>query len=184
MFIHNLILGAVVAVIVWYLDLQLHMQSVPITTKVVSLKPIHGEVYSIQHYMIKFVSNLQQVGGFLWVLRFPPPKNWPPRYNWNIVESGVKYHKPTHFYYNISEVQIDESTVQQLAEMGFNIEGCKRAVYNTNNSGVEAAMNWVMEHMEDAGNDLLYCMIFVETPPPIIGIPSYKATHISNTLIL
>ena len=48
------------------------------------------------------------------------------------------------------EVQIDESTVQQLAEMGFNIEGCKRAVYNTNNSGVEAAMNWVMEHMEDA----------------------------------
>ena len=24
------------------------------------------EVYSIQHYMIKFVSNLRQVGGFLW----------------------------------------------------------------------------------------------------------------------
>jgi len=21
--------------------------------------------------------------------------NWPPRYNWNIVESGVKHHKPT-----------------------------------------------------------------------------------------
>jgi hypothetical protein len=108
---------------VWYLDLQLHMQSVPITTKVVSLKPIHGEVYSIQHYMIKFVSNLQQVGGFLWVLRFPPPKNWPPRYNWNIVESGVKYHKPTHFYYNISEVQIDESTVIKtvLPDMRCNI---------------------------------------------------------------
>jgi hypothetical protein len=32
-----------------------------------------GEVYSIQHYVIKFVSDLQQVGGFLWVLRFPPP---------------------------------------------------------------------------------------------------------------
>jgi len=29
---------------------------------------------------------------FIQVLRFPPPKNWPPRYNWNIVESGVKYH--------------------------------------------------------------------------------------------
>ena len=29
-------------------------------------------VYSIQHYMIKFVSDLQQVGGFLWVLRCPP----------------------------------------------------------------------------------------------------------------
>ena len=23
-----------------------------------------------------------QVGGFLRVLRFPPPINWPPRYNW------------------------------------------------------------------------------------------------------
>ena len=26
-----------------------------------------------QHYVIKFVSDLWQVGGFLWVLRFPPP---------------------------------------------------------------------------------------------------------------
>ena len=40
-------------------------------TKVVSLNPIHGEVYSLQHYMIKFVSDLRQVGGFLWVLCFP-----------------------------------------------------------------------------------------------------------------
>jgi hypothetical protein len=33
-----------------------------------------GEVYSIQHHdVIKFVSDLRQVGGFLWVLRFPPP---------------------------------------------------------------------------------------------------------------
>jgi len=44
----------------------------PITTKVVSLNPAHGEVYSIQHYVIKFISDLQQVGGFLWVLWFPP----------------------------------------------------------------------------------------------------------------
>jgi hypothetical protein len=27
----------------------------------------------IQHYVIKFVSDLRQVGGFIWVLRFPPP---------------------------------------------------------------------------------------------------------------
>jgi hypothetical protein len=42
------------------LDLQLpvHVQSVPFTTKVVSLNPFHGEVYSIQHYVIKFVSDL------------------------------------------------------------------------------------------------------------------------------
>jgi hypothetical protein len=49
------------------------VQSVPITTKVVSANPVHGEVYSIQHYVIKFVSVLRQVGGFLQVLRFPPP---------------------------------------------------------------------------------------------------------------
>jgi hypothetical protein len=30
------------------------MQSVPITTKVVSFNPADDEVYSIQHYVIKF----------------------------------------------------------------------------------------------------------------------------------
>ena len=29
----------------------------------------------VQHYVIKFVSDLRQVGGFLRVLRFPPPIN-------------------------------------------------------------------------------------------------------------
>jgi hypothetical protein len=37
------------------------------------LHPAHCEVYSIQHYVIKFVSDLRQVGGFLRVHRFPPP---------------------------------------------------------------------------------------------------------------
>jgi len=32
-----------------------------------------GEVYSIQHYFIKFVCHLRQVDGFLHVLLFPPP---------------------------------------------------------------------------------------------------------------
>ena len=59
--------------VVWYLDLQLPVQSVPITTKVVSLNPVHGKVYSIQHYVIKFVSDLRQVGNFFQVLPFPPP---------------------------------------------------------------------------------------------------------------
>jgi hypothetical protein len=35
-----------------------YMQYVPITTKVVSSNPAHGEVYSIQHYVIKFASDL------------------------------------------------------------------------------------------------------------------------------
>ena len=54
-------------------DLQLPVQSVPITTKVVSSNPIHGELYLIQYYVIKFASDLRQVGGFLRILRFPPP---------------------------------------------------------------------------------------------------------------
>ena len=41
------------------------MQSVYINTKVVSSKYADGEVYPIQHYVIKFVSDLRQVGGFL-----------------------------------------------------------------------------------------------------------------------
>ena len=32
-----------------------------------------GQVYLIQHYVIKFVSDLRHVGGFLQVLRFPSP---------------------------------------------------------------------------------------------------------------
>ena len=39
--------------------IQLHMQSVPITTKVVSSNSAHGEVYSIQHWVIRFVSDLR-----------------------------------------------------------------------------------------------------------------------------
>jgi len=31
----------------------------------VSSNPAHGEVYSIQHYVIKFVIDLRQVGAFL-----------------------------------------------------------------------------------------------------------------------
>ena len=52
-------IGDVVVVIVWQLDLQLPVQSVNITTKVVSSNPANDEVYSIQHYMIKFVSELR-----------------------------------------------------------------------------------------------------------------------------
>jgi hypothetical protein len=55
------------------MDLQLPVQSVQITTKFVSSNPAHGEVCSIQHYVIKFVSDLRQVGDFLRVPRLPPP---------------------------------------------------------------------------------------------------------------
>ena len=40
------------------------------TTYAISDYPVHGKMYSIQHYVIKFVSNLCQVGN---VFRFPQP---------------------------------------------------------------------------------------------------------------
>jgi hypothetical protein len=40
-------------------------ESVPITTKIVISNPVHGEVYSIQHYGRKFVSDLRQIDDFL-----------------------------------------------------------------------------------------------------------------------
>jgi len=54
------------------LDGRYCMQSVPITTKVASSNAVNGEVYPIQHYTIKFVSNLRKVSAFLQVS--PPIK--------------------------------------------------------------------------------------------------------------
>jgi hypothetical protein len=45
-----------------------------ISANVVSSNPVYGEVYLIQHYVIKFVSNLRKVCGFLQALQFPPIK--------------------------------------------------------------------------------------------------------------
>jgi hypothetical protein len=53
--------------------LQLLMQSVPMTTNIVSSNPAHADVYPIQHYVIKFASDKRQVDGFLCVHRFLPP---------------------------------------------------------------------------------------------------------------
>ena len=70
------------------------MQSVHSITKVVSLNPTHGEVYSI-HIMWPSLSVtccssvvFSRYSGFLYQL------NWPLWYNWNIVESGVKHNNP------------------------------------------------------------------------------------------
>jgi hypothetical protein len=38
--------------------IYLPVQSVPITTKVVSSNPAHGEVYSLQHFAMKFANDV------------------------------------------------------------------------------------------------------------------------------
>ncbi len=60
------------------------------------------------------------------------------------------------YIYYMYTVVLDEGTVMQLVSMGFDVEGCKKAVYHTSQQqgggGVEPAMNWVLEHMGDPGN--------------------------------
>lgn len=46
--------------------------------------------------------------------------------------------------------EFDESVIAQLADMGFPIEACKRAVFYTKNSGLEPATQWIMEHIGDS----------------------------------
>jgi hypothetical protein len=53
------------------------MQELPV---VAMFKSRTGEMCSIQHYVIKFVSDLRQVGGFLRVYRFPPPIKFDRHY--------------------------------------------------------------------------------------------------------
>ena len=70
-----------------------------ITTKSVSSNPVYGEVVLIHHYVIKIVSQLQHVGGFLRVFRIPPPiKLTATLYNWNFVENGVKHKKTNKWF--------------------------------------------------------------------------------------
>jgi len=45
--------------------------------------------------------------------------------------------------------QIDEAALSQLMDMGFNMNGCKRALMAVGGSNTEAAMNWIFEHNMD-----------------------------------
>ncbi|XP_068810376.1 ubiquitin carboxyl-terminal hydrolase 13 isoform X3 [Struthio camelus] len=49
----------------------------------------------------------------------------------------------------VESLDIDESAVMQLAEMGFPLEACRKAVYYTGNLGAELAFNWIIAHMEE-----------------------------------
>ncbi|XP_019163930.1 PREDICTED: ubiquitin carboxyl-terminal hydrolase 14 isoform X2 [Ipomoea nil] len=47
----------------------------------------------------------------------------------------------------------DEGIVTQLMSMGFSSLHCQKAAINTSNTGVEAAMNWLLAHMDDPDID-------------------------------
>ena len=73
------------------MDLQLPVQSVPITTKGVTLNPVRGEVDSDATLCDKVCQWLATGWWFsLGILVSSTNKIRPPWYNWNIVESGIK----------------------------------------------------------------------------------------------
>jgi hypothetical protein len=63
--------GAVVVVIECYVNLLLSVQSVPITTTLLTSNIAHVELYLIHDYVINFVSDLLQVDGFRWRFFYP-----------------------------------------------------------------------------------------------------------------
>ncbi|XP_027320313.1 ubiquitin carboxyl-terminal hydrolase 13 isoform X2 [Anas platyrhynchos] len=63
-----------------------------------------------------------------------------------IIPDDPKDRTMNHF---MDSLDIDESSVMQLAEMGFPLEACRKAVYYTGNLGAEVAFNWIIAHMEE-----------------------------------
>jgi len=56
------------------------------------------------------------------------------------VHSGLD---PVPFAYNIN-------LMSELTQMGFPEEACRRALFFTNNQGLNEASNWLMEHISDS----------------------------------
>ncbi|CAB1324698.1 unnamed protein product, partial [Coregonus sp. 'balchen'] len=76
--------------------------------------------------------------------------------------------------------EIDESAAMQLAEMGFPLEACRKAVYYTGNMGPEMAFNWIIAHMEEPDfAEPLALPNFME-PGPSVASPGLAATPLDN----
>lgn len=73
----------------------------------------------------------------------------------------------------------DASIVNNLMNMGFGFEACRKAAYNTQNSGVEAAMEWVLQHMDDP--DLNEPLV---TAAPSTGAPAACSVSPENVEML
>ncbi|KAJ9468039.1 Ubiquitin carboxyl-terminal hydrolase 14 [Diplonema papillatum] len=73
-----------------------------------------------------------------------------------------------------AEVTPDEEILAQLASMGFDLNGCKKACVAVKNASVDSAMEWVLAHMGDAD--------FAEPPAAPSGGeagPAYSADDVA-----
>ena len=53
-----------------------------------------------------------------------------------------------------NEIQFNPSFINNLMEMGFTEDKAKHGLFATDNVGIEPAMNWLFEHMDDASIEL------------------------------
>lgn len=67
----------------------------------------------------------------------------------------MEINKREFLFANIAP-EVDESVVQQLVDMGFNPNASRKAVICTGNSGLQAAADWVMLHLEDEDINVPY----------------------------
>jgi hypothetical protein len=85
----------------------------------VSSNPVYGEVYSIQHYVIKFVRDMRQACGFF---RFPPI-NKPDHHDITEILLKVTFNTITHPYFDLSSSSLynlisDINTLSDLHRIG------------------------------------------------------------------
>ncbi len=64
----------------------------------------------------------------------------------------VCYHKYVtlkYLQFHYHAVEIDEGVVMQLVSMGFDLEGCKRGVFNTQNQGTTKLIDTTQGFIQD-----------------------------------
>merc|ERR1711972_163551 len=59
--------------------------------------------------------------------------------------------------------KVNQDLLKQIVEMGFPEMRAEKALYKTDNAGLEHAVNWLAEHSEDADIDL---PLLKPAPPP------------------
>lgn len=76
-----------------------------------------------------------------------------------------------------AQPEISEAVLAQLMDMGFGMNGCKRALTAVGGSDAEAAMNWIFEHnMDPDFNDPL--------PEPSAAAPSKSNDGVDETVVM
>ncbi len=63
----------------------------------------------------------------------------------------------------VAVTDLDETLVAQLSSMGFDLEACKRTAFNVRNGDFEAAVNYLMTHLDDPGLIYSSCAIAIHS---------------------